>query len=418
MLKVIAGNFSVRFFSALANLLIAILVSQFLGASGKGEQSIVLATITFILLISNLIGGAAIVYLTPRLGLKSVLFTSYSWTILVSLFCYLFLTFVPGFSMRYNLSISILSGINSIAAINSAVLIGKEKISKSNLVNFLIPFLSLVVIINQFYIGLNPSLSDYFIALYVAYTLAAILSLIFVKGEISNNDVFHFSEVIPTYKSLFYYGFQNQLAHIFQLLSFRLSYFLLDANAGGKSVGVYSNGLSIVESIWMITSSISLYQYARISNSNDKAYAMKLTEKLTKLGLSLAFIALLIAVFIPSSFFVWIFGKEFQEVNKIIRLMAPGIFIFNYALILGHYFSGLGKYYVNAIASFVGFLITGVLSWIYFKSLDIYLASIIAVCSYCATSCVVIYFYLKEGGRFVVFPRINEIRLLLNKSKV
>jgi O-antigen/teichoic acid export membrane protein len=145
---------------------------------------------------------------------------------------------------------------------------------------------------------------------------------------------------------------------------------------------------------------------------------MKLTEKLTKLGLSLAFIALLIAVFIPASFFVWMFGKEFQEVNKIIRLMAPGIFIFNYALILGHYFSGLGKYYVNAIASFVGFLITGVLSWIYFKSLDIYLASIIAVCSYCATSCVVIYFYLKEGGRFVVFPRINEIRLLLNKSKV
>ena len=41
MLKVIAGNFSVRLFSALANLLIAILVSQFLGASGKGEQSIV-----------------------------------------------------------------------------------------------------------------------------------------------------------------------------------------------------------------------------------------------------------------------------------------------------------------------------------------------------------------------------------------
>jgi len=208
------------------------------------------------------------------------------------------------------------------------------------------------------------------------------------------------------------------LAHIFQLLSFRLSYFLLDANAGGKSVGVYSNGLSIVESIWMITSSISLYQYARISNSNDKAYAMKLTEKLTKLGLSLAFIALLIAVFIPASFFVWMFGKEFQEVNKIIRLMAPGIFNFNYALILGHYFSGLGKYYVNAVASFVGFLITGVLSWIYLKSLDIYLVSIIAVCSYCATSCVVIYFYLKEGGRFVVFPRINEIRLLLNKSKV
>jgi O-antigen/teichoic acid export membrane protein len=417
MLRIIVGNFSVRFFSALANLLIAILISQYLGADGKGEQSIILATITFILLVSNLIGGASIVYLTPRLGLKSVLFTSYSWTFFVSLCCYLFLSFVPGFSMKFNLSISILSGINSIAAINSVILIGKEKIPKSNLINFFIPFLTLISIAIQFYLEKNNSISSYIIALYVAYFSAALISLYFVMNEISDEDKFSLNDVIPTYKSLFYYGFQNQLAHIFQLLSFRLSYFLLDAHSGGKSVGIYSNGLSIVESIWMITSSISLYQYARISNSNDRQFAMKLTEKLTKLGLFLAFIALLIILFIPSSFFVWLFGKEFSEVNSIIRLMAPGIFIYNYSLIMGHYFSGFGKYYVGAIASFIGFVVTAILTFIFFNKLDIYIVSIIADFSYISTALVVIFFYLKEGGRFVVFPRIHELRLFISQYK-
>ena len=41
---------------------------------------------------------------------------------------------------------------------------------------------------------------------------------------------------------------------------------------------------------------------------------------------------------------------------------------FNYALILGHYFSGVGKYYVNAIASGCGFFITLFLS--FFNSLS------------------------------------------------
>jgi hypothetical protein len=34
------------------------------------------------------------------------------------------------------------------------------------------------------------------------------------------------------------------------------------------------------------------------------------------------------------------------------------LFIYNYYLIIGHYFSGHGKYYVNAIASGIGLLIT------------------------------------------------------------
>jgi hypothetical protein len=54
MLKSILGNFSVRFSSAIFNLLIAVLVSQFLGAAGKGEQSLILASITIVLLFHNL----------------------------------------------------------------------------------------------------------------------------------------------------------------------------------------------------------------------------------------------------------------------------------------------------------------------------------------------------------------------------
>jgi O-antigen/teichoic acid export membrane protein len=95
--------------------------------------------------------------------------------------------------------------------------------------------------------------------------------------------------------------------------------------------------------------------------------------------------------------------------------MAPGIWIFNYALILGHYFSGIGKYYVNAIASGVGFFITILLSIFVFPKMNIYDAALTAVISYFVTSMVVIYFYIKEGGKFVVFPTTIEIKEFINR---
>ena len=95
--------------------------------------------------------------------------------------------------------------------------------------------------------------------------------------------------------------------------------------------------------------------------------------------------------------------------------MAPGILVFNYALILGHFFSGIGKYYVNAIASFVGFLVTLIFSLVYFDQLTVFTSANIAVLSYLSTSLVVIAFYLKEGGKFVFFPRLSEIKLLMNQ---
>jgi O-antigen/teichoic acid export membrane protein len=254
----------------------------------------------------------------------------------------------------------------------------------------------------------------------VSYFSALSIGVFFLLSERSETKDYCLQDFQSTFKALIFFGFQNQLAHIFQLLSFRLSYFLLAAHSGQKAVGIYSNGLSIVESIWMISSSISLYQYARISNSDNSDYAKKLTEQCTKSGLLLTLFALMMVLALPTNFFTWLFGPEFHEIKLLILIMAPGIWIFNYALIIGHYFSGIGKYFVNAIASFGGFLVTLILLLLFSDKLTIYYAGIIAVASYFVTSMIVIIFYWKEGGKFVVLPSFNEVRksfAFLLKSK-
>ena len=417
MVRKILGNFGVRLLSAIMNLMIAIVVSQYIGATGKGEQSLVLTMIAIVTIFDNMVGGASIVYLTNKLRIRELFFSAYLWTILVSVACYCILLYVELVPTKFILSVLILSAISPIVSIHSSILLGKENLKSFNLLSFLVPLLTLSALLLQFTLNWNRTAEAYVYALYLAYGVTLLISILLIANHVRKDSVFQLSSTWSTFKSLFYYGFQNQLAHVFQLLSFRISYFFLERDCGEAEVGIYSNAVSVIESIWMISTSISLWQYAKISNSTDVNYTKNITEQLTKYGLLTAFVALTVLLFIPSEFYSWLFGKEFHGLNELMFYLAPGIWVFNYALIIGHYFSGHGKYYVNAIASGIGLVITCLAAYYFIPTLKIQGAAITASLSYFVTSLVVILYFRKEGANFVVFPSIGELKSTLGQLK-
>jgi len=133
----ILHTFGARAISAVVNLLIAITLSQYLGPEGKGIQSLIITTITFVLVFANLVGGATLVYLVPRHKTSLLVLPSYFWTILVALLCYFVLLYFPIVDKSYIVHICILSVLNSFTSINTSVLIGKEKIATSNIISLL-----------------------------------------------------------------------------------------------------------------------------------------------------------------------------------------------------------------------------------------------------------------------------------------
>ena len=67
MLRKIIQTFGIRAFSAFINLLIAVVLSQYLGPDGKGNQNIIITTISIILIFANLVGGATLVTWYPAI---------------------------------------------------------------------------------------------------------------------------------------------------------------------------------------------------------------------------------------------------------------------------------------------------------------------------------------------------------------
>jgi O-antigen/teichoic acid export membrane protein len=422
----ILNTFGARALAAVINLLIAIVLSQYLGPAGKGIQSLIITTITFILVFANLIGGGTLVYLVPRYAPSLLILPSFLWTIFVSIVSYFVLLLFPVVNGSMVIHICILSVLNSFVSINTSVLIGKEKISTANLISLIQPLVLILSLLVFFTIKDEPGVMDYIYSLYFSFGLTMLTSFAFYVKYCGRIKLYSLKEYRQIVVDLVRYGILNQVAHITQMLSFRLSYYVLDHYHGEAALGIYSNGISLAESIWLIAKSISLVQYARISNTDNRTDAAKLTVRLIKFSLVASMIILIPLMLLPSSFYVFIFGNGFSDTRMVIWTLAVGVMVYNFSILTGHYFSGTGRYQVNAIASSLGLVASVILYFALIPKFSLAGAGWATSLSYLITTIILMILFNRENrgwykylipSRGDVIQIKEELRNILQRIK-
>lgn len=418
MFKQITHTFITRGISSLFNLVIAIIISNYLGAQGKGEQGLILTTISIVVIFSSIVGSGGLTYLVPRYQLSLLIVPSLIWLITV-VFCFHFLmpvlNLVPN---KYILDVSLLCIISVISQINISILLAHQRIYKANHVAFIQIVFIFLGIIYLFIVQKKLEVDSYINSLYIGYGASFILSFVYIV-DIFSKSLYKFSlkKYLIGFRNLFKYGFYNQLDIIAQLLSFRFAYYILNHYASEADVGVYSNGVSLIESIWLISRSISMVLHARVVNSKNKAYSFQLTLSMIKVSLILSLMLIIPLVLLPSQFYTFIFGNDFSEVNLVIISLSPGILLFTISLIISSYFSGIGKHYINTIASIVGLAVTLAATFTLIPWLGYIGAGIAATFSYASTTIVKIIYYSKDSKiKFIdIFPKRSDLQLFKNE---
>lgn len=412
MFKKILNTFGTKIAAAVLNFLIAIIISQTLGDEGKGTQALLLTTITFILIFSEIVCGASIIYLAPRHSFKKIWVASVVWAGFIALVAgNIMWFFFLDIDTDIVVHVALLSFITSLSNINFRFLVGKEEIKKANYNTLLQPAM-LVATLVVYYIVLRKSdIYGYIIGLYAAYGGTFLLGIWMLRKEYANmfhDDDRDYSEVLH---DLFKYGFLNQTGHFVQFFNLRLSYYLLDKYINVGRVGVFSNALSLAEAIWIISNSIALVQYARIANANDRQYAQRLTLDLTKISLLVSAAALIVMCLLPAEFYVFVFGKDFGEMVHLIRILAPGVLFYCVFLILGHYYSGIGRYQMNTFAALCGLTVTFVCGFTLIPRYDVTGAAFTSAVSYTVNAIFLFVFFLKES-------RFKGKDFILRKSEI
>ena len=384
--------------AAVLNFVIAIIISQTLGDTGSGTQSLVLTSITFILIFSEIVCGASIIYLTPRHSFKKILVASVIWSALIAVvmgFC--IRLFYPKLESDLVVHVTILSFISSLSNINFRFLVGKEEIQKANYNTLLQPVLLTITLVVYYIVLKKTDIYGYIIGLYVAYGGTFLLGVWMLREEYANLHRDTDKNYGPVLHDLFKYGFLNQTGHFVQFFNLRLSYYLLDSYIGRGQVGVFSRSVSLAEAIWIISNSIALVQYARIANADDREYSQKLTLDLCKICLLVSALAVVVLCLLPPQFYVFVFGPDFGEMAHLIRILTPGILFYCVFLIIGHYYSGTGRYQMNTFAALCGLVATFACGFTLVPKYGVTGAAITSAVSYTVNAVFLFVFFVKES---------------------
>lgn len=397
MVKKILGTISTRIIIALLTLATILINGWFLGAGKVGTISLIILAITLIQMLNNFVGGAALVYLLPRTDLITLFLPACLWSFITSFAG----TFIIG---SFNLvpagfywHVVFLSLLLSLSSVNFMILMGQERIKAFNIVTLLQGVSFFMILLFWLFVLRKREVLSYLIGLYVSYLFAFIGSLVMI---ISHAKWGKFKGMVPTLKEIFRFGSLMQTGNILQFFNYRLSYYFIEFFMGRAALGVYSVGVQLSESVWLVGRSIAMVQYTRISNEKDANYAARITLSLTKVAFLITLVCMVLLFILLLLFFPFILTPEFVAVKMIMASLGVGILTFSVSIILSPYFSGIGKPGHNTISAAIGLIFTLIASWILIPRFGLTGAGFSAAISYSAAT---LY-------QFIVFGKLSGIK--------
>ncbi|MCC8145241.1 MAG: polysaccharide biosynthesis C-terminal domain-containing protein [Bacteroidales bacterium] len=370
-----------------------VFTTRFFGAEGRGFIALFAANVNFILIVSSIFSGSSVSYYLSKVGFPRLYTHATLWILLVS-FIGVFISFLlEGESLSFFLFfISVLLGF---LTFHFYFFIASQKIAWYNLASILQPLLHLVCMLGLYY-TIIPNINAYFYGQLISL-LILVLFVRILSYRLGNKVKAEWDTSV--FKDTFKFGFQVELSSLFQFLNYRLPYYFLQWFAGTASVGVFSIGVTLTESLWIISRSISMVQYSKMLEDNDMAVSWKETLNASKISLYFTIIALLIVFFIPDNLFALIFGNEFAGVKTIMIWMSPGILAVAVSNVYGHYFSAFGKVRILILKSVIGVVVTVILSFWLIPQYFIVGASVSTSLAHIASSGVLFYCFFRKRKR-------------------
>lgn len=123
-------------------------------------------------------------------------------------------------------------------------------------------------------------------------------------------------------------------------------------------VGIYASASSLIESVWILSGSISPLILTHIANQKDSSNNSRVTLLLSKISFVLSLVCVLCVLVLPEEFFTLMLGKDFTGTKTIMLYLSPGIVCISFSSIISHYFSGLGQQRILLAANSCGLAVT------------------------------------------------------------
>ncbi|MDP4291131.1 MAG: polysaccharide biosynthesis C-terminal domain-containing protein, partial [Bacteroidota bacterium] len=343
----------------------------------------------------NFIGGPAIVYLMPRFDAFRLLVPSYMWAFLCSSAGSVLLSVTGLVPAVYAFDVFWLSLLVTITSVNLNILLAKERFTMFNILSTLQILVTITVLIWFVFMSGIHTITAYLWSFYIGIIVSFVVSLMAIRNLLHFSDITEIPLVVVT---LLKYSPFMQFGTIFQMLNYRLSYYIIERFFGSGLLGIYTVGTQVSESVWILGRSAATVHYARMSNTNDMDYARDVTLAVMKGVTIITLFLLIIMVLLPQGIYVFLFGAGFAGARAVVLLLAPGMLFTTVTMIISHYFSGIGLPRYSMYGSAIGLVLTLSVGFLLIPVLGIKGAALTTSLSYLACMCYLFTMFIKKTG--------------------
>jgi O-antigen/teichoic acid export membrane protein len=378
------------------NFLIVILSTNLWGAGGKGIISIIIADMSIIAIINNVFAGSSVSYLIPKVGYSKLILPAYVWIFISTISCaFLFSTIG---NHDHLLTLILITLLNSLVSLNLIVFVAKENIHLYNRYSLLSPLLLILFIAVFEFVLKMHSVNSYAYSLILSQLIVYGLSWLKIKPFLKTNEIELSRDVACRALD---YGWKNELSNFVQFLNYRLSFYFVLYYLGLKSVGLFSVGIALAESVWVICRSISTVIYAKMINTEDEKQRVELTVKSARISLvaSLAVVAVLLVV--PSGLYEYVFGSEFRGIKQLFILLIPGVISMSFSNIHGLFFAASNYMATLITKSLLGLISTIILSVILIPRWGMMGAGVVSSVTYFIPSVYILIVFYRRYARVI-----------------
>jgi O-antigen/teichoic acid export membrane protein len=168
-----------------------------------------------------------------------------------------------------------------------------------------------------------------------AYIASSILAFFWVRKEVKGFRVIPDAKIL---KKEVLFGLKIGGTNLVALLNNRFNIFLIGAYLGIAAVGVYSVAITLAESVWFFSTSLSVASFSRFGSVSGRE-AAELTAKGMRHLTFVICVTGVILFLISEWLIVLLFGKMFLPAARAFRLLLPGVAIYGLASLFSNYFT-------------------------------------------------------------------------------
>lgn len=163
-------------------------------------------------------------------------------------------------------------------------------------------------------------------------------------------------------------GVTAQLGHIVLFFIYKTPLFILTSNHQYEmsEIGVLSNTFLIADTVWIFGNAFGMVLHSKALNINNLKFKNRLATLYSTVSFWVTLIIIFLIFVVPEDVYSWVFGSDFSEMKDRLVLISPGILALAVSAPLGHLLHARNRFLTLLVNHSIAWMSMLVISTLFF----------------------------------------------------